>query len=583
MFYSFRWRTVAVFLLLLAASLAAAAMVLRGEARRDAQRGLEQRLGAEARALAQAGGDVLAGTSSQGQLAAVAQAVLSRGTWALVVRADGSALFATAPASGTQAPPLGGPDLTSALAGQPSQAVRANPQTGKPALSLALPVVRDGRVIGAVRVAGDRSIVSDAGDRVVRRVAIVGGIALFAGLIVLLWLTAPLKRVLDSLTAVARRLAGGNLYERAALPPFKEAQDLSIAVNDMAAGFERQVTASYQERDTVGALIDAMADALLVVEEAGTVSRINPAAMRLFAPAGPSVIGQRLIEVVRDHEIAHLVSAAVQARRQQTGQVEYGREQRLLRVSVTPLQERGRVSALVLIQDLTEIQRLQGMRREFVANVSHELRTPLASVKSATEALQSGALEEPEMARDFLARIQIEVDHMTEMVQRLLDLSQVETGKARFEMQRLDLKKLLMEAIERVRPQVEQQGLALQTNLPDGLPAVTADRTVVHQVLLNLIDNSLKFTREGHIRVTARASDGMAEVVVEDTGTGIPPEHLPHIFERFYKADRSRSSGGTGLGLALAKHNVQAHGGRIWAESRPGQGTAIHFTLPLAG
>jgi two-component system phosphate regulon sensor histidine kinase PhoR len=288
------------------------------------------------------------------------------------------------------------------------------------------------------------------------------------------------------------------------------------------------------------------------------------------------------MEAVRDHDLRRIVEKARVEGRFQSAQMEYGRELRPLRISVTPLQERGGRSTLVLCQDLTDVQRLLAMRREFVANVSHELRTPLASVKAAAEALDAGALEDGAAARDFLRRITIEVDHMAELVQRLLELARLETGRAQFEVQPLETGKLIAEAVERVRPRIEAQGLRLMMDVPQGVPWLLGDRAAIHGVLLNLLDNALKFTEQGQIKVSARAAGEMVEVAVEDTGRGIEPQDLPHVFERFYKADRSRSSPGAGLGLALAKHAVQALGGRIWAESERGKGAAFRFALPAA-
>ncbi len=580
MLRSLRWRLAGGYLLLVAAVLVALGLVLGAQARHDAALALDARVTAEARALAQAARAVVAGERPAVQLAALVREAVSSEIAAFVAAANGVELFPSfqAPASAEAR----APEVAAALAGGVARTVRRNPQTGVSELYVAVPVVSDGRVAGAARVAASRDGLGEAVQRVWVRTGVAGAAALVAGAALLLVLTAPLRSGLRELAGVTGRLAGGQIYERAEMPPFSEAGDLSISINHMAASLEAQVRAGYQERDTFGVVIDGMADGLLLIDQEGGIRLANPAAARLFAAQGPDLVGRRLMEAVRDHEITRIVERAWQEGRQQVGQVEHGRELRLLRISVTPLLEKGGRSALVLFQDLTEVQRLGAMRREFVANVSHELRTPLASVKAAAEALEGGALDEPTAARDFLNRIIIEVDHMTNLVQRLLDLSRLETGKAQFDIKSLDAKAVVAEAVERVRPRVESQGLALIVELPEGLPRVRADRAALHEVLLNLLDNAINFTRAGHIRVSARAADGAVEVAVEDTGSGILPEDLPHVFERFYKADRSRSSPGAGLGLALAKHAVQAQGGRIWAESAPGRGSAFRFTLPAA-
>ncbi|MEE9284805.1 MAG: ATP-binding protein [Dehalococcoidia bacterium] len=580
MLRSLRWRTVAAFLVLVLTTVVVLGFVLGNRARHDAAAALEDRLAVEARSVAALSQALLTGAGDAAALAAAARTVLAADSAALLVRSDGAVLYDST--GQDQAAVLRAPEIKAALAGgRPAQAVRPNPRTGVSELHLAVPIVVDGRVLGTARVTASRSSLGEATRRVAATVAVVGAAAALAGAGLLLWLMAPLVSGLTTLGQVTRRLAQGQFYERVDMLPLAEADELALAVNDMAASLEQQVRTSYQERDTFGAVIDSMADALLVIDDEGIIAVANPAAIDLFAGKSP-VVGKRLMEVTRDHEIGRIVARALQEGRHQTGRVEYGPDPRMLRISVTPIEEKGGLSALVLVQDLTELQRLEGVRREFVANVSHELRTPLASIKAAAEALQGGALDDAQAADDFLARIDVEVDHMARMVQRLLDLSRLETGKVQFNMEPLDVKAVLQEATERVRPQAERRGLALTVEAPEGLAPVLADRAAVSETVLNLIDNALRFTDTGSIRVAARESDGSVEVTVEDSGPGISPEDLPHIFERFYKADRSRSGGGAGLGLALAKHTVQAHGGRIWAESPPGKGATLHFTLPLA-
>ncbi|MCI0769589.1 MAG: PAS domain-containing protein [Chloroflexi bacterium] len=581
MLRSLRWRAVAVFLGILVVTLATLGFVLGDRARHDAGVALEERIAVEARAIAVLSLSSLESAAPEDALAAAAAAILAPGSAVLVIGSDGSLIYAST--AGEHGASFRAPEIRTALEeGRTGLAVRPNPVTSDSELNLAVPVVADGRVVAAVRVTASRAPLGEAVGRVAATLAIAGASTLVAGTLLLLWLVAPLVSGLAALGSVARRLAAGQLYERVETVPLSEAHELSLAINDMAESLEKQVRTSYQERDIFGAVIDGMADALLVVDDEGSVALANPAALELFAPGEGTVVGKRLMEVTRDHEIGRIVADALREGRHQSGKVEYGPDLRLLHVLVTPIEEKGGLSALVMIQDLTEVQRLEAVRRDFVANVSHELRTPLASIKAAAEAIQGGALDDVQTTREFLARIDVEVDHMAQMVQRLLDLSRLETGKAQFNMEALDVKALLDEATDRVRPQAESRGLALTVDAPEGMAPVMADRAAVQEIMLNLIDNAMRFTDDGSILVSAREVDAGVEVTVEDSGPGILPEDLPHIFERFYKADRSRSSGGVGLGLALAKHTVQAHGGEIWAESPPGKGAIVHFTLPLA-
>jgi two-component system phosphate regulon sensor histidine kinase PhoR len=245
------------------------------------------------------------------------------------------------------------------------------------------------------------------------------------------------------------------------------------------------------------------------------------------------------------------------------------------------------------------------VRRDFISNISHELRTPLAGLKALADTLRDGALEDPPAARRFLDRIEVEVDALTQMVEELLELSRIESGRMPLRLRPVSVSDVVLPPVERLLPQAERAELELEVDLPEDLERVLTEPERMQQVVTNLVHNAIKFTPAGgRILVSGRmlevgedgqpasGSYGLApETVpagkwvvlsVQDTGIGIPAEDLDRIFERFYKIDRARSGGGTGLGLAIAKHIVQAHGGQIWAESREGVGSTFYFTLPTA-
>jgi two-component system phosphate regulon sensor histidine kinase PhoR len=238
---------------------------------------------------------------------------------------------------------------------------------------------------------------------------------------------------------------------------------------------------------------------------------------------------------------------------------------------------------LMVFQNLTRVRRLETVRRDFISNISHELRTPLASLKALVETLQEGALEDPPAARRFLKQMEIEIDNLTQMVQEVLELTRIESGRVPLELKTIDPCEFLDSSIERMKLQAERAGLTLRLECTPDLPAVRADSGRMMQVFVNLIHNAIKFTQPGG-EIIVSASPQEKEVVfsVKDTGVGIASEDLTRIFERFYKADRSRSGGGTGLGLSIARHMVEAHGGRIWVESELNVGSTFYFTLPMA-
>ena len=252
-----------------------------------------------------------------------------------------------------------------------------------------------------------------------------------------------------------------------------------------------------------------------------------------------------------------------------------------LQAVTTPILSGGDWASLAVFHDLSEVRRVEQVRRDFIANVSHELRTPLAAIKSVIETLEGGAKDDPVSAADFLSRADSEVDRLVQMVEELLELSRLESGDIPLARAPLDIPLILRNAVNRLSRQAQRAGVDLTLTVEDGLPPATGDAEMLERVVINLIHNAVKFTPAGGaIRVRGTRADGTIEISVSDTGVGILPEDLPRIFERFYKADRSRGGGGTGLGLAVARHAIEAHGGTISAESRPGEGSTFTFTIP---
>jgi two-component system phosphate regulon sensor histidine kinase PhoR len=284
--------------------------------------------------------------------------------------------------------------------------------------------------------------------------------------------------------------------------------------------------------------------------------------------------------VVRQHEIVAAWQSCRQENEEREDVVEAAPRGPLLRVIVTPLGPANEGACLMILQDFSQIRRLDTVRREFVSNISHELRTPLASMRAVADTLRDGALEDPEAAARFLGRMDAEIDAMTQMVQELLELSRIESGQVPMRLVPMALVAAVAPATERLAPQIERAGLTLAVELSDDLPSILGDAERLQQVITNIVHNAIKFTPAGgRITLSARRAGDEVVVAVQDTGVGIAADVLPRIFERFYKADRARSGGGTGLGLAIAKHIVQAHGGRIWADSVEGQGSTFSFSL----
>jgi two-component system, OmpR family, phosphate regulon sensor histidine kinase PhoR len=390
----------------------------------------------------------------------------------------------------------------------------------------------------------------------------------------------PVRR----LTAVARRMAAGDLEARLLPRTNDEIGVLTRAFNEMGEQLREKVTTLAEERARLAMVLELMADGVLIVSEDGRVELLNPAAGELLQVEAEETVGSSYAQVVQHHELIELYQRSRASGREEAATVDMAQRNLFVQGTVTPLRG-AEPGHLVILQNLTPIRHLQTVRRDFISNLSHELRTPLASLKALVETLRDSALDDPPAARHFLDRAEYEVDALTQMVQELLELSRIESGKAPLRLAATPVLEVIGPAVERLQSQAERKGQSLTVNVPEELPPVLVDGPRAAQVMSNLLHNAIKFTPEGgKIEVTAikAAGEDYAVVSVRDNGRGIPAIDLPRIFERFYKADRARSEGGTGLGLAIARHLVQAHGGRIWVQSREGEGSTFSFTLPVA-
>ena len=441
----------------------------------------------------------------------------------------------------------------------------------------------EGPVLGVMRVALPLGEIEANVGRLRQNILLAGaGIALAAALLAVV-IAGRTTRPVRELTAAAERMAAGDLDARLLPSSRDEVGQLTRSFSHMADQIRAQMMSLAEERGRLAAVLDHMADGVLITDESGQVRLINAAATRLLDTSEERALGRSFTQVAPHHPLIELWKACRELGEEQVEMVEVSRHGLFLQAIVTPFEEAGAEGYLVILQDLTRIRRLETVRRDFISNISHELRTPMAGLKALVDTLRGGAIKDRSAAKRFLKRMDIEVDTLTQMVEELLELSRIESGQAPLRLAPTSVAELVIPPVDRLRPQAERAGLELTILLPPELPPVVADPDRARLVLTNLVHNAVKFTPPGG-RITVAAEPAGDEVIlsVQDTGVGIPADDLPRIFERFYKADRARSGGGTGLGLAIAKHIVQGHGGRIWAESVEGQGSTFHFTLPVA-
>ncbi len=495
-----------------------------------------------------------------------------------LVARDGSVLADSHSDPTTMGNHLDRPEVAQALIEGVGQSIRLSDTTGYRTLYVALDP-GDEAGLPLIRVSTSLRAV-DSEVRVLQRTLLAAAL-LAAGLVTALSflladrLTRPLRRLTERVRA--QRLAGVSGSDA-----HDEVQSLAAAYFALTEELGQRVEALAQERNEFALVLDHLTDGVAITDRDGMVRLINPAALRLLDLKEDSAVGHPLLDAIGSREVVEVWHKGRDTNEEQEILVEApGRG--LMRVVVSPLPGAPHSGEMLLLQDLTQVRRLESVRRDFISNISHELRTPLASLKALVETLQDGALEDPAVSGNFLRRIQIEVDSLAQMVQELLELSRIESGQVPIRLESVPLSNLLAPSLERLRPQAERGNLKLVVNLPSEPLTVLADQDRVRQVITNLAHNAIKFTPAGG-RVTISAMKVRSEAVISisDTGIGIPAADLPRIFERFYKADRARAGGGTGLGLAIAKHIVQAHGGRIWAESDGVNGSVFRFTLPLA-
>lgn len=342
-------------------------------------------------------------------------------------------------------------------------------------------------------------------------------------------------------------------------------------------------------------LLEELDTGVLVLDNQRRILESNPAAHRMLSAREGSLPGKSLLEATLSYDLLNLLTSAQKAGTPVQQELRRGSAltARILEVRIFPLElsassapARTPASSnlsprfLLLLKDITELRRLETIRRDFVANVSHELRTPLASIRAMAETLQDGAVEDTTVARRFVSIIVGEVERLTRILEDLLILSRAESKQP--ERNAFALHQLIRDVVERFQSQSEKAGIHLLYRIPASLPVV-ANRDQIEQVLVNLIDNAIKYTPGGgEVTVDAEVQEHQIVVKITDTGIGIMSQDLPRLFERFYRVDkaRSRQSGGTGLGLSIVKHIVETHGGSVQVESEFGRGSAFSFTLP---
>jgi two-component system phosphate regulon sensor histidine kinase PhoR len=475
------------------------------------------------------------------------------------------------------------PEVKEALASGVGMATRKSATIKEDLLYVAVPVRAEGRPTGFVRVAlplsGLESRVGDLRKAVL--LALLLAFLLTAALSTLL--ARPLAGPLEEIMTAARQFAGGDLSARIRVKRTDELGELARILNQSAIRLQERLTENARDRARSEAILSAMEDGVLGVDHKGVVLLANHALRRNLDLEDP--VGRHYLEVIRQKEVGEVVEQVLKTSDRRAVEVELRHLRRVFQISAVPFpgNEGTPPGAVLTFHDATERQRLERVRRDFVANASHELRTPLTSIRGFVEALEDGALGEPETAERFLGKIRTHADRMAALVDDLLELSRLESGERppRYE------EVLPGEVVEDVLASFSRLAQSREVQLQrgdDAAPAVITDADRLRRILENLVENAVKYTGSGgHVELSCRrGADAGALFEVKDNGPGIAAEHLSRIFERFYRVDkaRSRELGGTGLGLSIVRHLAEGMGATVTVESELGKGTTFHLAVP---
>lgn len=451
---------------------------------------------------------------------------------------------------------------------------------------VAKPVVRDGKTVGAIYIAASMTELYNTMERI-NSIFISGlllALALTAvlGVILAHTITSPIKELTRRATAVAE----GQFHQKTPVLGNDEIGQLSKAFNYMTSRLQDALAQNEEEKEKLASILTNMSDGVIAADEKHQVILMNRRASEMLRVQAQAVSGKDIMTLLHLplEERAVLERGTMHSTILEIDSPEG--DMFLIRVTFTPIHRRefGVSGTIAVLQDVTEQEKLEASRREFVANVSHELRTPLTTIKSYTEALEDGALEDPELGPRFASVIQNQTERMIRLVTDLLHLSRLDSKEALLRKQSTGVLEMLEEVVDRFSFQMQEKGVRPEIFIEDGVDTAWMDRDQIDQVLDNLISNAMKYTPEGG-KITfeaRRVDDGMIAISVKDNGIGIPKRDLERIFERFYRVDkaRARNMGGTGLGLSIAREIVKAHGGTITLDSELGEGTAVTFTLP---
>jgi two-component system phosphate regulon sensor histidine kinase PhoR len=481
------------------------------------------------------------------------------------------------------------PEFQAALTGQAGSDTRPSETLQQEMMYVAIPIVKEGAIIAVLRSAVAMTRLRATLHSVLMGVLRYGFMIALVVALLSLGLSWKIGRPLERLRRGAERFARGELSHRLTVPSSREIACLAESMNKMAAQLDERIRTIVSQRNEQQAVLSSMIEGVIAVNGQGRVMSLNHAAAAMIQEAAATAEGRTVEEVIRNADLQQFVRLSLDSDQPVEDQIvlhENSRSEQYLRVHGTALADDGgcKIGVLIVMNDITHLRRLEQVRSDFVANVSHELKTPVTSIKGFIETLLDGAMEKPEDRRRFLEIIARQTDRLNSIIDDLLILSRVEQQSEEnvVDMEMVDLHRILEESVDLCELKAGQKDMSIEIDCDEGL-TVEANASLLEQAIVNLVDNAIKYSDAGGtVRIEAARGDAEVLIGVQDHGCGIAKEHLPRLFERFYRVDkaRSRTLGGTGLGLAIVKHIAQCHKGRVSVQSTIGKGSVFTLHLP---
>jgi two-component system phosphate regulon sensor histidine kinase PhoR len=476
------------------------------------------------------------------------------------------------------------PEIREALNGAVGSSQRFSYTLNTSMLYVAIPYKKDGEVTAVIRVSKPMTGLSAALRTVYNRIALAAiFISIFAALIALI-LSYQIKKPISEMIAGAERFGRGDLDHRLYITQSEELRNLADAMNQMAVQLNDRIRTITRQRNEIQAILSSMVEAIIAVNSQEQIIRFNHAASELFHIPSEDAKDKRISEVVRNTELVEFVRNALASQEPLEANIVIWDGQRMLQARGTRLKDSdgAHIGALIVLNDITRLHRMERVRRDFVANVSHELKTPITSIKGFVETLKDGAIHDPENADRFLEIVSRHTDRLNAIIEDLLKLSRLEDEGISIQFEESAVSDVIRDAVMACQGKAEKKQIQLDMECESGLRA-RVNPPLLEEALVNLLDNAIKYSpASGRVEIRGIRRENEIRISVQDHGPGIPQKHLPRIFERFYRVDRARSRdmGGTGLGLSIVKHIVQAHQGDVSVESVMGQGSTFSIHLP---